>query len=47
MAKIVAGDRLKHTIKALEDDQAVNKELVKKQFDHVARKHETGQYRQK
>ena len=36
MAKIVAGDRLKHTIKALEDDQAVNKELVKKQFDHIA-----------
>ena len=36
MAKIVAGDRLKHTIKVLEDDQAVNKELVKKQFDHVA-----------
>jgi len=36
MAKIAAGDRLKHTIKVLEDDQAVNKELVKKQFDHVA-----------
>jgi len=36
MAKIAAGNRLKHTIKVLEDDQAVNGELVKKQFDHVA-----------
>ena len=34
--KIAAGDRLKHTIKVLEDDQAINGELVKKQFDHVA-----------
>ena len=30
MAKIAAGDRLKHTIKVLEDDQAINGELVKK-----------------
>ena len=36
MTKIAAGDRLKHTIKDLQDDQAVNAELVKKQFDHVA-----------
>ena len=36
MAKIAAGDRLKHTIKVLEDDQAINGELVKKQFDHMA-----------
>jgi len=36
MAKIAAGDRLKHTIKVLQDDQAVNGELVKKQFDHMA-----------
>ena len=35
MTKIGAGDRLKHTIKDLEDDQAVNGKLVKKQFDHV------------
>ena len=36
MAKIAVGDRLKHTIKVLEDDQAVNRKLVKKQFDHMA-----------
>ena len=36
MAKIAAGDRLKQTIKVLEDDQAINGELVKKQFDHMA-----------
>ena len=36
MAKIAAGDSLKHTIKVLQDDQAVNGELVKKQFDHIA-----------
>ena len=38
MAKIAAGDRLKHTIKVLQDDQTVNGELVKKQFDHLAEK---------
>ena len=36
MAKIAAGDRLKQTIKLLQDDQAVNGELVKKQFDQMA-----------
>jgi len=36
MAKIASGERLKHTIKVLEDDQANNGELVKKQFDHMA-----------
>jgi hypothetical protein len=35
MAKIVPGESLKNKIKVLEDDQAVNGELVKKQFDHV------------
>jgi len=36
MAKISAHDRLKHTIKVLEDDQAVNGKLVKRQLDHMA-----------
>ena len=36
MAKIEADDRLKHTIKVLEDEQAFKEELVKRQFDHVA-----------
>ena len=36
MAKIAAGDRLKHTIKVLEDEQTFKGELVKRQFDHVA-----------
>ena len=36
MAKIAADDRLKYTIKVLEDDQAFKGELVKKQFDFVA-----------
>ena len=36
MAKIEADDRLKHTIKVLEDEQAFKGELVKRQFDHVA-----------
>ena len=36
MAKIAAGDRLKQTIKLLQDDQAVNGELVKKQFYQMA-----------
>lgn len=35
MTKIVSGESLKNKIKALEDDQAVNGKLVKKQFDHV------------
>ena len=35
MAKIVSGESLKKKIKVLEDDQAVNEKLVKKQFDHV------------
>ena len=35
MAKIVSGESLKNKIKVLEDDQAVNGELVKEQFDHV------------
>jgi len=36
MAKIAAGESLKHTIKVLEDDQAVKGDLVKKQIDLVA-----------
>jgi len=36
MAKIVSGESLKNKIKVLEDDQAVNGKLVKRQFDHVA-----------
>jgi len=36
MAKIAAGDRLKHTIKVLEDEQTFKREFVKRQFDHVA-----------
>ena len=28
MAKIAAGDRIKHTIKVLEDDQAISRELI-------------------
>jgi len=36
MAKIAVDDSLKHTIKVLEDDQAVKGDLVKKQFDLVA-----------
>jgi hypothetical protein len=35
MAKIAAGDRIKHTIKVLEDDQAISRELIKKQINHV------------
>jgi len=35
MAKIGEDDRLKQTIKVLEEDQALKGELVKKQFDHV------------
>lgn len=35
MAKITAGKSLKNKIKVLENDQAVNGKLVKKQFDHV------------
>ena len=36
MAKIASDDRLKHTIKVLEDEQTFKGELVKRQFDHVA-----------
>ena len=36
MKKIAAGESLKNKIKVLEVDQAINGELVKKQFDHVA-----------
>jgi len=36
VAKIASDDRLKHTIKVLEDEQTFKGELVKRQFDHVA-----------
>ena len=36
MTKIAAGDRLKHKIKVLEEDQTVREKLVKKQFDDMA-----------
>ena len=35
MKKIAADESLKNTIKVLEVDQAINGELVMKQFDHV------------
>lgn len=35
MTRIAADDRLKHKIKVLEEDQDVNGELVKKQFDYM------------
>jgi len=35
MAKSAAGDRLKNTIKDLEDDQAISRELIKRQINHI------------
>jgi len=35
MTKIAAGDRLKNTIKDLEDDQAISSELIKRQINHI------------